>query len=380
MDNNVFIYDIISSMNKRSFRLIKDKATTLVNILIAANMVKIPLRNITHSKSKDGNDIWYISTKYPHKIGTLEESLQSKGFHTIRHKNFIAVSKSADSFVLRPYSNESGPPRQFWPMNDDFENNPDRDFISGPYSTFDPALLKLGRKAKLYKRAVEEHLAPKHNVAKDAGNDALAKRIKEEYDDRVVKIEKRVQSSLHINDKILTQIARTLRKDIMTVIVNNSNLREPALNFSRLDDDDEQITFGQELMDRLSLRYSHGIPGRFRLEPDVNPYYDTRTDTIVLNPELALDDFITDFAHEYGHRISYMNPNQSIHGAQQEYVERQNYITGAKKYPVEYACNVDEISSTKIEEIVGKDFEKDLKNKLKHKKLFQIKKSSSIEI
>jgi len=348
-----------------------EKAKTLRTLLKVAKLAGTRSKDITSVESK-GDKVWYISLKNKEKIDEIKQLLAKNELKLIEYDKFIAVSKTDEAFALFPYSQDIKPTNNMSPENDDIENNPDKDYILGAYSTFNRDLSNLAKQAEIDKANITEETEPDYNQAVKDGNKDLASDIKRKYNEKIVKIKKAIQNSLPVDEKILEQIAKTMRKDTMDVIINNPALTESALNFSKLSDE-EKKGFGQELMNRLSLKYNNGVPGKFALRQDGEAgTYKVETDTIIVDKDIKkLDDFVGVFLHEFGHRVSYKNPNLSVHGSQQAHVAKTNYI-GSNNF-AEYWYNADETSSFKIEDISRRDFEKDLKGKLAFKGLFQLR-------
>ena len=257
--------------------------------------------------------------------------------------------------------------KQITPLHDELENNPDKDYIAGEYSTFDR---EFSRAAK----ELEKKYNDMDNFAKDVKDEGLkkftetfAKNMKLEYKKAIQNL---VGEKALTQRKVVVDYFRTLRMNIMKAVLNNEILLDYALRFKDLHYFEKETFI--KILDRiLSDNMYHVKRSQIFYSPDDTSsaaYFSKRhgrgdddVTSIGLSKHVeTLDECINSFAHEFSHKIVSENPNMSPFGSQAAYIADKFYIS-SKEDKKGYTFNADELLAYAVQTVVSTDFEKDLR-------------------
>ena len=258
--------------------------------------------------------------------------------------------------------------KKYAPLNDDIETNPDRDYIKGPYSTFDVELSRSAKElSKQYKKL--------KNFGQDEPDEGL-KKVKEAFAKNMKVQYKKAAQTLVANKMVANKDAvikyfQSLRTNIMSAILNNEILLDYALRFKDLwmyEKEHFLTVLDRVLSNVYNMEYSHA---NYRKDNEKSGMAfsargknENRATTISFYTDVdSLDKFIEAFAHEFSHKITSETPNMGPLGAQAAHIGNVFYIPDAEDREGYYA-NADEILSYTVEKAVANDFEKELKARL----------------
>ncbi len=208
--------------------------------------------------------------------------------------------------------------KKYAPYNDDVETNPDKDFIGGPYSTFDPELAEISE----------------NEIIKGNNYPGLIKRA---------------QLFSKANEKISRGKAKKLSDYILHLF--NWAFGQPhiasALKHFDSADDSIKVKLGQKILDDVTdffnIDYNNAMPKiKLKRDPTLTTglaAFDFKTKTIKINfarkmylegqnePVDAVTAFFELLRHEYAHAVDMLAPHLSALGAQTVHVARKHYVT-----------------------------------------------------
>ena len=262
------------------------------------------------------------------------------------------------------------------PLNDIFEKNPDREYINGPYSTFDPELSRTAKEfVKKYKNLKKITEDTNDNSLKQIRK-TFAENMKLKYKNAVQAL---VSKNMTDNGNAIIEYFNSFRKNVMDTILSNEILLDYALRFKDLWVNEKE-TFLM-LLDRfLSDKYHIGRSYTYYNPDDTNSAAafskrgrgdNTSTSMGFVSKVETLDKFIECFAHEFSHKLVSETPDKTPLGAQAAHIADKFYIS-SEEDKEGYFGNADEMLSYAAEKAVSDNFETNLRTMVAIKNLKQM--------
>jgi len=194
---------------------------------------------------------------------------------------------------------------KFAPFNDNIEDNPDKNYIAGPYSTFDIELSKMARKK------------PKTIAEKKA----LFERA-----NRNISISKLCKFNTYVGDEYIALLSRKDMKERLLKFDSMSDLE--ILNFAQdvIHEMSKLFDKTARLIPRMPVIATDKI-SKMAFVPETDKNIDDELWVNLNNPENRIvEDFFNGLLHEFIHMVDYYVPNLGPLGAQISNALRGNTV------------------------------------------------------